>query len=271
LDGSGSVIPGSTITDYAWDFDGSGSYAVDGGASPTISHTFATPGTYSVQLRVTRSDGEIDQTSMPIRVFLAPPTGNVGVSINNGDYATNNPLVQVDLVWPQFATQALISNDGGFGAAGATMTLALAAQVPWTLEQTGAERLPKTVYVRFLGAGIDTQNFTDNIILDQTPPTLQSAQLVGGAGTSAASSARAKPKAHSYRIKIKAQDKIVGVCEVDASAKKSGGTVVTVKSCHGEGTLSLAKTVTIKMTAQPKYVRVRNSAGDWSRWLKLRG
>ena len=46
---------------------------------------------------------------------------------------------------------------------------------------------------------------------------------------------------------------------------------MTVKSCHGKGILSLAKTVTIKMTAQPKYVRVRNSAGDWSRWLKLRG
>jgi len=103
------------------------------------------------------------------------------------------------------------------------------------------------------------------------PPTLQSAQLVGGAGASAASTASAKPKAHSYRIKIKPQDKIVGVCAVQASAKKSGGTVVTVKSCLGKGILSLAKTLTTKSTTRPKYVPVRNSAGDWSRWLKLRG
>jgi hypothetical protein len=46
---------------------------------------------------------------------------------------------------------------------------------------------------------------------------------------------------------------------------------VTVRSCHGKGILSLAKTVTINSTIRPKYVRVRNSAGDWSRWLRLQG
>lgn len=82
---------------------------------------------------------------------------------------------------------------------------------------------------------------------------------------------------------MKAQDKIVGVCAVDASARKSGGTVVSVKNCRDKGILRLAKTVdpvvrrpcvrslTVKSAARPKYVRVRNSAGDWSRWLKLRG
>ncbi len=270
FDGMPSAIPYSSVTDYAWDFDGSGSYGVDGGTSPTISHTFATPGTYSVQLRVTRAGGRVDLASGTIIVTPHPPPGPVGVSIDEGAYATDSPNVQVDLVWPSTASQVTVSNDGGFGVAGGTMTLALAAHVPWTLEQTGPERLPKTIYVRFLGAGIDTQNFTDDIILDQTPPTLQSAQLVGGTGAGAASAARAKPKTHSYRIKIKAQDKIVGVCAVDASARKSGGTVVTVKSCREKGVLRLAKTVTIKATARPKYVRVRNSAGDWSRWLKLR-
>jgi hypothetical protein len=58
---------------------------------------------------------------------------------------------------------------------------------------------------------------------------------------------------------------------VDASARKSGGTVVTVKSCRGKGILRLAKTVTVKASARPHYVRVRNSAGDWSRWLALGG
>jgi PKD repeat protein len=175
FDGTPSVIPYSSVTDYAWDFDGSGSYAVDGGASPTISHTFTTPGTYSVQLRVTRSYGEIDLASGTITVTTpptpppTPPPGPVGVSVNNGDFATDNPNVQVDLVWPSGATQVVLSNDGGFGPAGGTMTLLLTAQVSWTLRQTGPERLPTTVYVRFLGAGIDTQNFTDTIILDQTP------------------------------------------------------------------------------------------------------
>jgi PKD repeat protein len=269
FDGSASAIPYAEITDYAWDFDGSSSYADDGGTAPTITHTFTTPGTYTVQLRVTRAGGRVDLASGQIIVTPHPPPGLVGVSIDEGDYATDDPHVQVDLVWPSFATQALISNDGGFGAAGGTMALALAPKVPWTLEQTGPERLPKTVYVRFLGAGIDTQNFTDDIILDQTPPTLESAQLLGGAGAGAASFARAGR--HSYRIKVNARDKLVGVCAVNASTRKSGGTVVTVKSCHDKGIQRLAKTVTVKASARPRYVRVRNSAGDWSRWLRLSG
>jgi len=96
---------------------------------------------------------------------------------------------------------------------------------------------------------------------------VQSAQLVSGGAASVVSTARVKPKTHSY--KIKAKDKIVGICAVNASAQKSGGTVVTVENCRVEGIHSLAKTVTIKATIRPRYVRVRNSAGSWSRWLKL--
>jgi PKD domain-containing protein len=60
FDGSASAIPYSKVTDYAWDFDGSSNYADDGGTAPTISHTFTTPGTYTVQLRVTRAGGRVD-------------------------------------------------------------------------------------------------------------------------------------------------------------------------------------------------------------------
>jgi len=268
FDASPSAIPYSTVADYAWDFDGSGSYAVDGGGAATVSHTFTTPGTYQVQLRVTRAGGRVDLASATILVTPQPPPGLVGVSINGGDFATNNPHVQIDLVWPGAATQVILSNDGGFGAAGGTSTLPLASEVPWTLEQTGPERLPKTVYARFLGAGIDTQNFTDDIILDQTPPTLQSAQLVGGGSAATAASKRAKTR--SYRIKVRAQDKLVGVCALDASPRKSGGTVVTLRNCRYKGILKVAKTVTVKLASRPRYVRVRNSAGSWSRWLTLR-
>jgi hypothetical protein len=269
FDGAPSAIPYSKVADYAWDFDGSGSYSDDGGSSPSIGHTFATPGTYTVQLRVTREGGRVDYASGTIVVTPHPPPGPVGVSIDDGDYATDNPHVQVDVVWPSAASQLTISDDGGFGAPGGTMTLALAAQVPWTLEQTGSDRLPKTVYVRFLGAGIDTQNFTDDIVLDEIPPTLQSAQLLEGA--EAASIARAGSGKHSYRIRVDAHDKIAGVCALDASSRRSGGTIVSLKSCRDRGILRLAKTVTVRASSQPRYMRVRNSAGSWSRWLRLSG
>ena len=264
-----SAFAPSTLTDFAWDFDGSHTFSTGGGLITSISHVFQTPANYAIDARVTQTGGLTASAPTTIDVRPAPPPGVVGVSINNGDYATNNPHVELQPVWPPFANQIVISNQGGFGATGNTITMPLAAQIPWTLEQTGADRLPKTIYLRFLGVGIDFQNFTADIILDEVAPTVQSAQLVGGGAASAVSTARVKPKAHSYKIKIKAQDKIAGVCAVAASAQKSGGTVVTVENCHVEGIHSLAKTVTITATIRPKYVRVRNSAGSWSRWLKL--
>ncbi len=59
LDGSGSLAAGSaTITDYKWDLDGSGKYATDSGSTPTLSHAFNTPGTVTVGLKVTDSNGQ---------------------------------------------------------------------------------------------------------------------------------------------------------------------------------------------------------------------
>ena len=46
---------------------------------------------------------------------------------------------------------------------------------------TGSDRLPKIVYLRFLGAGNDLLTFTDDIILDQTAPSVQTASLLSGA------------------------------------------------------------------------------------------
>jgi PKD repeat protein len=273
FDASSSAIPDAVVSDYAWDFDGSGSYGTDGGTSPTISHTFSAPGTYTVQLRVTRSGGRIDFASGTIEVTPIPPLGRVGVSIDGGDYATDSPNAQISAVWPSGAAQLLISNDGGFAAAGSTQTLSLASTVPWTLARTGSDRLPKTVYVRFLGAGMDDVTFSDDIILDEVAPTLQSAQLVSSSTPAKASTSRAerkKKKKRSYRIRFRAQDKLAGICAVAGSARRSHGTIVTIKNCHRKGITHLARTVTLKSTAAPAYVRVRNSAGKWSRWLKAR-
>jgi hypothetical protein len=71
LDASASSSPAGSITDYAWDFDGSKSYSTDGGSSATISHTFSTPGTYTVDLRVNDSLGETATVSHTITVGAA--------------------------------------------------------------------------------------------------------------------------------------------------------------------------------------------------------
>jgi subtilisin-like proprotein convertase family protein len=72
FDASGSSDPDGRVVDYAWDFDGDGTYETPGGASPTISKVFALAGTYVVGLRVTDNDGATATTTRTVRVGLAP-------------------------------------------------------------------------------------------------------------------------------------------------------------------------------------------------------
>ncbi len=69
LNGSGSLAAGSaSIVDYKWDLDGSGTYATDTGSTPTVTHTFTTPGPVTVGLKVTDSNGQTSTTTHTIAV-----------------------------------------------------------------------------------------------------------------------------------------------------------------------------------------------------------
>jgi hypothetical protein len=57
FDGSGSNDPQGSIVDYQWDLDGSGKFATDTGSSPTLTTSFANPGTYNISLRVIDAGG----------------------------------------------------------------------------------------------------------------------------------------------------------------------------------------------------------------------
>ncbi|HVR05889.1 MAG TPA: LamG-like jellyroll fold domain-containing protein, partial [Solirubrobacteraceae bacterium] len=71
LDAGGSGSPGGSIVDYAWDFDGSKSYSTNAGEASTTTHTFSTPGTYTVDLRVKDSLGQTATVSHTITVGAA--------------------------------------------------------------------------------------------------------------------------------------------------------------------------------------------------------
>jgi PKD repeat protein len=78
FDASQSVSPLGTITKYEWDFDNNGVY-VDGGATPTIGHTYATRGLYPVRLRVTDSTARTSTTTVNVSV-TRPPIASFTVS-----------------------------------------------------------------------------------------------------------------------------------------------------------------------------------------------
>jgi hypothetical protein len=111
---------------------------------------------------------------MLVEVFLQPPLGDVGISINAGASRTSTRTVTISVVWPTWATGLRVSNDGGF-ASGQTVTLPLTQQFDWQLEDAGYGTYGTNVYVKFVGSRIDSsRTYFDNIVLDQPEPTTTS-------------------------------------------------------------------------------------------------
>lgn len=130
---------------YEWRRDGG---AIAGGSSylatvADVGHvlTCAVPATNAAGSTTAVSSG-VTVTSR------ACTTATTGVSINAAASFTISPVVTLTIHEPSGATGVVISNDGGF-ATPMTSAVACDDQYLWTLTSTGAERLPKTVYVRF--------------------------------------------------------------------------------------------------------------------------
>jgi len=72
LDGSASYDPnaGGSIVKYEWDLDGNGTYEADAGANPTLQHTWTTPYSGQVGLRVTDNFGLISTATAYTRITV---------------------------------------------------------------------------------------------------------------------------------------------------------------------------------------------------------
>jgi PKD repeat protein len=90
FDASDSQDPDGSITSYDWDF-GDGSLH---GSGQTATHTYATPGPYTVTLTVTDNDGATDSVSHDVTATSGTPTTSVIVpsgSVWSWKF-DNNPL-----------------------------------------------------------------------------------------------------------------------------------------------------------------------------------
>jgi Tol biopolymer transport system component len=261
FDASASTDPNGTIARYRWDFDGDGSFDADTGTNPRTTHVYSSRLDATVKVGVTDSGGLTAEAGQALVVTKVSATGHFGISINGGAEVTNDRHVQIDVRWPSRAINLLISNDGGFNA---PAVFPVDSPISWTLASSGPQLVPKTVYVRFTGGDSGRETYTDDIILDETQPAVQSATATPVGGGSAATAARAN--ARRYRVRIRARDAVSGITAVQVSnTRRKSGKLRTVRRAR-----KFTGAVVFKSRGSRIYVRVRDAAGNFSRWRKAR-
>jgi hypothetical protein len=286
LSAAASAFPFGTISDYKWDLTGSGQFSTDTGSTPSASTSFSSGGSKTVSVEVVAANGTTATASLTLNVNAGPSTQSpvtpgapavpappiarapIGVSINAGDYATDTPDVTLDLSSPVGTASILVSNDGGFGTSAGTKSFAVTSTARWTLRGEKNTRAPATVYVQYSGPYGTTATYTDDIILDETSPTLTSAVLVGSGGVKPALHALT-PALRRYKLRIVAAEQRSGISAVETSSAKSHASITTLTSATKQGSLTLNKTITISARTAPSRARVQSAAGKWSRWLAV--
>ncbi|ADB51745.1 putative Ig domain-containing protein [Conexibacter woesei] len=270
LDASSSSDPNGPIVRYEFDLDGDGRYEIDAGRDPRRVISYPSIGDRRVAVRVTDAGGSVAETSASLHVSPAPPAGELGVSVNDGAIATNDPNVTISLVWPRLADTALISNDGGFGAAGSTRELGLVARVPWRLASSGPERLPKIVYLRFRGGESGRETYTDDIILDQRSPQVVSAALAAAAGSPATASARRRGRSRAKKatLRVSVKDDNSGLRRVEVATRRGGRPIATkqLAPANHKGRRAASAQLRVPSGRGRLYVRVTDVAGNVSGW-----
>ena len=193
----------------------------------------------------------------------------IGITINDAAEFTNKKAVTIYATGPSGSTQVIISNDGGFGSSQTFSLTDSYAEVPWTLVASRDERLPKTVYARFVQRfGTQSSTNTDDIILDTTAPTMTSAS---GASTSTSTdnvtvqSVRVTAAKGAVKLTVRASDKNSGIGKVQVKGS-SGGTPVDVATGSPKAT---SRTVKVNTTKTKLWVRVVDRAGNVSKWVTV--
>ena len=144
------------------------------------------------------------------------------------------------------------------------------SDLPWTLVASRDERLPKTVYARFVQRfGTQSSTNTDDIILDTTAPEMNSASGTSTApasdGVTAAGVRVSAAKKGGVKLIVKAKDANSGIGKVQVKTS-SGGQITDVPTSSPKAT---SRTVKVNTTKSKLWVRVVDRAGNTSKWVTV--
>ncbi|MFN8629822.1 MAG: PKD domain-containing protein [Chloroflexota bacterium] len=261
LDASGSYDANGSVVSYAWDLDGDGVFETGPSPDATRLASFANAGPHSVGVTVEDESGSRASATAIVLVQAEP-----GVSIDAGALYTRTTSVQLVLTPPMGADHVAISNDGGFAN---PVVVPIMSTVPWTLVSSGSERIPRIVYVRYRTGADSSATYSDDIILDQTPPTVTAPEARGFDSPLAATLAAAatadplatSPTGYPARISWSGTDATSGISGYQLQRSVDGGSWATM-------TLSTptSRSVVTALASGHIYrlrVRAKDGAGNW--------
>lgn len=159
LDASGSTDPDGTISEYLWDF---GDQQTSTGV--LVEHTYASPGTYTINLRVTDNRGtSVSKSLSLVMKDLAPPIVTLqnpgdGSTVSQGQIAilgtANEKISRAVIIKEDGTSLPLVIANTGLSFSGNVLTSVLGSQT-WTIkvqDLAGNESL-KPVHIYVGGSG----------------------------------------------------------------------------------------------------------------------
>jgi hypothetical protein len=257
--------------DVSWDGLSPNTYResyVDLSAS-SIGGAFSQGGGRFISVQYTSATGTATQ-KFAVVVQPKKPTGRVGVTINSGARFTDSTEVNIGVVWPEGVSTMIVSNDGSFSD---VQEVPVSTSIRWRLPSEGSGLLSSTVYIRFKtlwpeSAGSwspweDTMTYTDDIVLDLSPPEITSVSA------STTSSAQSQSLDSARAFSVPTVTALVSLTALDAVSGISAVQITTDPAVPGPER-TYARQYRVTADRGNIAVRAKDNVGHWSDWNYVR-
>lgn len=217
--------------------------------------------TYYVSARATNSAGT---THAETKQFTTQ--AEIGVLINEDDDETTSATVSLAVTAAPGAVAYRVSNSASFRNARVFLPT---SPIVWELLASDEESVERTVYVQVYYSNGSVAVYSDSITLlteidipDTDAPVIESVSVSRASATAQTRTAAAGSSGPAFTVS--ARDRRSGVTRIEVRA--AGRTVVTKVDATRRG----SHTVKLPRGAKSVQVRVRDAAGNYSRWRTVR-